>query len=832
MKTVQADAYLRPVIPLLVCLILGIVAGVKLPGHEIPAGLILFACMALLVWGVRRQRDARILPLFLFLGLGYLSIQPWIHPRFPADHVVRFIGGRQWQVTGIVYGPPVSNRHYLNFVVAVQGLADETGRRSASGKVRVSYDGEAPEMATGDAVTFSARLLPIRNFNNPGGFDYRRFLAFQGVFARGYIVKGSLRVAPRPEGNPIPRLIDRTRQRLLAFIKATASPGTGDILGALVVGNLSPIPPMERETFNRAGVGHLLAISGLHIGMVALFFGFLFTRLYRRVNFLLWRGWVRRAAVLSSFVPVMMYGALSGMPPATQRSVIMAALFLTALIIGRRQDGVNVLAVAALLILLFHPPVLYSISFQLSFAAVGTIVYGLSKTGIGRAAGGRSRMRVQDRVSLFFTVSLLAIFGTLPLAMYHFNQISLIALLANCLAVPAIGCIVVPAALLAVLLYPVSLTPAGWCMAISANVLEQSLKCIRLLADLPFASIHTVTPNFVEILGYYLLGGAVLNLVGRLRNPDPMAGRRDLKRPVLQMALAALILLVDGGYWTCHRFRRKELQVTFLDVGAGNAALLELPGGHIMLIDGGGFADNEAFDVGRRIVAPFLWQQKIRTIDTLVLTHADCDHLNGLLYIVRHFTVKEIWYNGQAVFTDAYGHFREAVRLERIPMPAFRFIRKERQIHGVRMELLHPSAGFPAVSQNGSEVNNNSIVLRVGYGAIGILFPGDIMASAERELVESKGSRINSTIMLAPHHGSKTSSTQVFLETVHPEVVVVSCRARGRARLPHSKVAERYRRLGIRILATDLHGALTMVTDGKGYSIAPTVRDHATPLAR
>ncbi|MFZ5569924.1 MAG: DNA internalization-related competence protein ComEC/Rec2 [Thermodesulfobacteriota bacterium] len=819
MKTVQTDVYLRPVIPLLVAFMLGITAGVRMPGHEIPAGMMAAVCFGAVIACILRRRGTGTPPLLLFLALGYLSIQPWTHPEFPPDHVTHFIGGRQRRIFGTVHGAPIRGGRYLNVIVEARRLYCEKGWRPVRGKVRVTCPGEPPEMATGDFIAFDARLMSIRNFNNPGGFDYKRLLAFQGVFARAYAVAGHLEISRQQSGNPVSGIIDRARQQLMAFIRATVPKEQAPIVGALVVGNLSPVPPEDWDVFSRAGIGHILSISGLHVSIVGGFFFFLFSRLLGRVDWLLWRGWGKKASLALAFVPVMIYGTLAGMSPATQRSVIMAAVFLAALIIGRRQDGLNVLAIAALLILVAHPPLLYSVSFQLSFAAVGAIVYGLMKTGWPRIAGGGFWMQAGKRVGLFFLISLLAIVGTLPLGLYYFNQVSLIALLANCLAIPAIGWIVVPLSLTAMLLYPVSLAAAGWCLRISARVLEHCLNWIRLMADWPFAAVHTVTPNEAEILGFYLFFAAVLSLPGYRNHPGRTASGWNLTHPAIPLALAVLILAADCGYWIRQRFRHPDLKVTFLDVGAGNSALLEFPGSHTMLIDGGGFPDNAVFDVGQRIVAPFLWRQKIRTIDTLVLTHADSDHLNGLVYIVRHFAVKEIWTNGATPGTRTHDNFMEAVHEKAIFMPDFCDLQRERQIQGVRVEWLHPPRKMASGNGNGGEINNNSIVLRICYGRVCLLFPGDIMASAEGDLLGKKETRLNSSILLAPHHGSKTSSTRRFLEAVRPELVVVSSRARGGARLPHPEVADRYRQMGLRILGTDGHGAVTIRTDGTGYAI-------------
>jgi competence protein ComEC len=471
-----------------------------------------------------------------------------------------------------------------------------------------------------------------------------------------------------------------------------------------------------RGWFNRAGVGHVLAISGLHIGIVATVAFFFFHKLLRRVRPLLWRAWTRKGAAILSLVPVCIYGLVSGMSPSTQRAVIMVGAFLMTFLFERERDTLNTLALAALIILICFPPALFSISFQLSFAAVLSILYGLSctqktasidaqnaKSGIARSdvkisdqvqgqGAGRSRKRsIHGYVSIYWRratqplglrwgfettfnqlrrklvgfflvsllaicgtllVSLLAICGTLPLVMFYFNQISLIGLLANFVVVPLVGFVVIPCGLLTLFIYPVSSQIAYGCVKICLFVLDYVLLAINYFADLPFAAVKTITPSLFEMVCYYVLGWAVLNGLNTRKAPAgyrnlPNAradhvparhwylkphGRFGLKRLFSRVASApklltagsaakrgaiiglvvVLALLVDAGYWFARRHLNGDLRVTYIDVGQGNSALLELPGGHTALIDGGGFSDN--FCGAKRFEPLTRWCFRIPTV--------------------------------------------------------------------------------------------------------------------------------------------------------------------------------------------------------------------------
>jgi competence protein ComEC len=287
--------------------------------------------------------------------------------------------------------------------------------------------------------------------------------------------------------------------------------------------------------------------------------------------------------------------------------------------------------------------------------------------------------------------------------------------------------------------------------------------------------------------------------------------------------VVVLALLVDAGYWYARRNFNGDLRVTYIDVGQGSSALLELPGGHTALIDGGGFSDNNTFDMGARVLAPFLWRKKIRTIDTLVLSHPNSDHLNGLIFIARHFNVKTIWTNNETRATQGYKRLQNIIAQEQIRMPDFQHMPRQQRINGVEFRFLYPPADFLTrkASQKWRSLNNNSLVVKVSYGNISFLFAGDIMAKAEQELVGLAAADLGCDVLLVPHHGSRTSSSPPFLSSVQPDVAVFSAGWKNRFRLPHPAVLAAYEKIGCRIFRTDQNGAIMVKTDGNRLTVEP-----------
>jgi competence protein ComEC len=613
----------------------------------------------------------------------------------------------------------------------------------------------------------------------------------------------------------------------------------------------------------RTGTSHILAISGLHITIVASIAFALFRWLLGWMPIALRQAWTHKGAALLTLAPITLYALIAGFSPSTQRSLIMVAAFLLAFLAEREPDLLNTLALAALVILCAQPAALFSVSFQLSFAAVWSIVWVFERVPMRRAAApsdidGRVVL-IRRRLLTFFGVSLAATWGTLPLGMFYFNNVSFVGLLANCIAIPLMGYLAVAMGLMGTLLAALSTPAAVACYQIGGFILSQSMAVMEWMAKWPYAAVRTVSPSILEIILFYLASWAAFHLftgrgctrssssarvnAGPACGPsaEPAAPSRlgCLRFPMIRSlgrgrnpVWAVLILSLtaaglDAGYWVYQRFWRQDLRVTMIDVGQGSAVLLELPGGATALVDGGGFADSAAFDVGGRVVAPLLWHRKIATIDTLILTHPNSDHANGLVFIAENFHVRTLWTNGESRPIKGYEALMQTAARRGIASPRFAEIPRESLAGGVRVEVMYPPVDFLDLRRRDPwrrDENNNSLVARVSLGEVSVLIPGDIMRPAEKELVALAGNRLKSTVLIAPHHGSRSSSSEEFIRAVSPRAVLISCAGRAGSGIPHPQVLDRYESLSEGVYRTDRHGAVQFTTDGHEVTITPFLK--------
>lgn len=802
----------RPLLPMTVAIIIGIAGGVGFPGHfgrVLAAFLIMLPFLGLHVF---RQRWAIVMPLLVCACGGYISIQVWMAPNLPNNHILNYADKGYWRIYGVVSQSPKIQRGRWQFELSAQRVVNKHNTHSVSGRVWVTGRGDWPGAKIGDSVIFRGRLKTIRNFSNPGGFDYKRYMALKGIHVRVYASANSFKVeSVAPTGGLIQRVVE-LRKKLTLRLDAVLSkykPQTVGLVKALILGDRSGISSTLRVDFNRAGVGHVMAISGLHVGMVATlsFAAARWTMAW--IPLLLKLAWVRKTASAISLVPVLGYGILAGLSPSTQRAMLMVTICLLGIWVGRRHDWLNTLALAALVILLIYPPALLSISFQLSFAAVLALILGTrfipSAVNFSDASMWK---RMGHRIRTFLWISTLAILGTLPLVLHYFNQISLIGLATNLAVVPLVGIVVVPAGLLGTL-GELAGGELGWLFwHVAAWGAQSMLWVVHHASSWSWAAVQCVTPNGFEIGLYYFFGAIIL------------FWKKWLHRTVV---LAVMITLAgaDIGYWIYQRYGRGGVRVTAIDVGQAGANLLELPGGYTVLVDGGGFSDNAIFDVGAAVIAPLLWQKKIKTIDLVVLSHANSDHLNGLLYILEYFDVGEVWSNQEPAATKGYARWSRLLADRNILHMDFAQLPRRVVRNGAMIEILAPPDDYLLRTQDlWRDLNNNSLVLRVRYGEISFLFSGDIEQPGEADLLSRIGRNgLHSTVLLVPHHGSRNSSTMAFLKAVNPKEAIISAGWQNRFNFPHEEVLKRLERAGCRIWCTAQTGALEISTDGTSYKI-------------
>ena len=634
-----------------------------------------------------------------------------------------------------------------------------------TGRLRLSWrdDGERDqnsptadsELRVGDRWGFAVRLKRPHGLLNPGGFDYERWL-----YAKGIVATGAIRARPPPqrlaEAERYP--LDRYRQRIVDRFQQLlpGNPYTG-ILAALAVGDESGITPWQWELLNRVGIGHLMSISGSHIGLVA---GIVFG--------LVWLGWSRspklalcwpatRAAALATILGAGGYTLLSGLSVPAQRAFLMAAVAMGALLLQRPAAPSRVLALALLAVLIVDPGAPLMAGFWLSFGAVAAILYSVS----GRWREGRL---LGQTIGLQLNITL----AMLPPTLVFFQQFPLLSPLANLIAIPWVDCTVLPLSLLAALAEPLGTTVQTAVLDLAALTLDGLWRIMVWLDRWPGMVLYRPAPP-LWTLGFALPGMALLLA------PRGLPGRWLGLPLCLPLLWPPTVGPEPGGFW-----------FTFLDTGSGPAAVVQTQ--HHVLVYDTGPKLGATLDAGRAVIVPFLRRQGATQVDMLIVSHADGQHTGGVRSL-RELTPVTRILTSTPELTPIDG--AEACRAG-----------QAWDWDGVRFQMLHPP-------ESGFSSDNASCVLRIEGAAGRALLPGDIESGAETALAATYGADLAAEILVAPHHGHRNLSTPPFLNAVQPRYILFAAGYRNRFGYPRPDTVARYQATGATLLDPADEGALT-----------------------
>jgi competence protein ComEC len=788
-----------------ITLMAGILAGNIFPDDKtftLPAILCLsvFLCLFLCF----NKKFAFLILLGLVFCCGYLSIQIKLTPCLPSHHISNYLDSKKTKIIGRVVS---FKRHYkkkYTLTVLVQAIeTKDNAQKSVTGKIKLSvYGSSKKNLEFGDMILFKSAIKPIRNFMNPGAFDYKRFLKLKGIYGTAYTDQKKIKILNQMGQIgfflQLIRKIENLRTTYYEFVSNhNKDSKAAKIFTSLITGKKEVIPLDMRDLFSKAGISHLLAISGLHLSIVSLLFFSLFYRILSFSPRLTISGKSKKIAGVLSIFPLVGYAIFSGFSPSTQRALIMIIVIVFSFISEREKDIVSSLSIAGIIILSWDSASLFSISFQLSFMAIVFIFGGcllLKKYSL------MIKKNIMTKMGLMGYVTFFAGLGTFPLTAHYFNIVSTIALVSNFIFIPVIGFIVLPLGLVSFVCSFYFPFFALFIIDVCTWILLVSIQISNFLVSIPFAWSRLTGLQWNEIVAIYLV--FILIFLG-------LKGHKKSLLPLFAMTL----LLVIFNFSTFFLQKTSNLKITILDVGQGSSALIQTAEGKNILVDGGGFFDASSFDTGRFIIAPFLWQKKIQTLDHVILTHPESDHLNGLIYILDNFDVGTFIKNEDQNNSEPYAILMKICKEKNIRI--WNPLTHTGQLNLGTTKLIF----YDSFKDNFSaDFNNNSLVFKVVHNKFSMLFTGDILRHREKNLSATTNINLYSNVLLSPHHGSLTSSTELFLDKVQPKTIVISCGWHNSYGFPHPGILKRYKKLGVQIFRTDEDGAIFITSDGKNYT--------------
>jgi len=729
------------------------------------------------------------------------------------------------QVRGTVATAPQVDGDRVRFVLLVQALSWRGETAAVQEKVQVTLRlVKEPEVVAvsrwrpGDVLTMPLTLTMPDGARNPGAFDYRRYLHEQRIHWLG---EGRGLAAIKWERKDSWQgLVHDGRQRLARVLDELYDGPTADFLKGLLLGQREAVPPPLEEAFSSLGIAHILAISGGHVAIVAALAFFVFQLI----------GVTRERAIVWLLLLLPAYAVMTGMQVPVIRAVIMAAMALWALLRKRQAEHVQALFLTAGLMALWNPYWLFQASFQLSFL----ITFGLILWTDRLSQAMQQWLTVQKWPLLrrwwpplmaLLSLTVVAQLVSFPLIIAYFHEYSLLSTVANLTLVTALSFIVLPLGYATLLLGAVHPGAAYALAQLNQHGCDWLLSAASRMAEWRWFVTTWPTPSLIWMVVYYGLWAWWVAFLPPRSSLPPVGERHGrtwtIRWPLfeaaglrLRKAAPALLMLLLAAWvaigYLPHAVWERGARVTFLDVGQGDAIVVETPR-EVWLIDGGGRLlwereawrqREDAFDVGEDVVLPYLLHRGIRKIDGLVLTHGDADHVQGLVAIARRLPVGMALVNG-GPSTPVQEEVLAALRERGVPVyRAVAGLRWSTE-KSIQWEVLHPPAG-PVINDN-----RHSVVLRLAVYGRELLFTGDLDVQGEMELVAAGRVRPADVLKVA-HHGSDTSTSEVWLSAVRPALAVISVGKNNIYGHPAKPVLERLDTAGVVVLRTDRDGAVTL----------------------
>lgn len=673
-------------------------------------------------------------------------------------------------VSGIVSGEPRSGSRSDEFELEVKTVGHGRARRQVKERAIVTVSGGHGSIHQGQQALFFAQPNLI---DLPKNRDYQSYLQRRGVYARFTLLADELKIKNNSSfGN-------RFRHHLRQLITTALPQPLSGLESAILFGDTTDIDRDTKDNFQRAGIYHLFAVSGLNLTLTVAFIFFV-------VRWLAPPPFIRLAL---GFVAVLFYLWLVGYSASVSRAAIMVIVLLLYWYLARRMELINAISLAALILLIMNPYQLYDVAFQLSFGAVIGIVF------LAPVITGAFKPEIK-RVVMPAAVALGAQLAVEPILAFYFNQLSVISVIANIALVPPVGAITGIGFLATALAFV-----SGPLALILFKATKPMLLYLQLgaafFARLPGASMALPRPSATTIILYFLLLYMAAYFLSRLK--------RSAGFGVFTISLLAVVVV---GIWSQvpAALSPPKLEVAFLDVGQGDAVLIKDPQNHVILLDGG---------VNYQLLKKKLDLRAVRKIDLMILSHAHADHVSGLVGVLEDYPVGQVLDPGFPHPSPIYKDFLKVIKRKKIEYK----LGREGQLYRwgrVKLRIFRPPNDF--IEGSNSDVNNSSIVARLTYGNFHLFLPGDMEREAITQLLEEHKD-ISADVLKVAHHGSYTGTTVKLLRAIKPREAVISVGKYNLYGHPHRQALKRLRTAGVRVWRTDVSGDIELRSDGSTYNI-------------
>ena len=637
--------------------------------------------------------------------------------------------------------------------------------------INIKMSQDIPSIKYGDSLYIEGEFKQPEEARNYKGYNYKQYLKTKKII--GTVELEKVKILKSSDGS----FIHNIQKYIRDTINGTLTDEEGNLLLAILLGDKDKLSEDIQESFNTSNLSHMLAVSGAHVSYIIL-----------GLTYVLQNSIIgKKNGKIVCIIFLLAFMAITNFTPSVTRACIMAILTLFSSIIYRKSDVYTNISVAALITLIFNPYGLLDLGFQLSYGGtIGIIIF------IKRIQEKKSNSKVINYIKQMALVSIYANIIIIPIMMYHFNTVSFTFIISNIMASPILGIIVITGFLF--IIASITVKPLTRLIAIFIKpILSILIKISQICSKLPFSNILVVTPYMFNVISYYAI---ILYCI---------KSKKNNKCKIIICLLIVLILI----NFIIYIFPQK-LRIFFIDVGQGDSTLIITPDKKTVLIDGGG---SDSFDVGEKVLLPYLLDRRILKIDYVLISHFDTDHATGVAQILGKIDVSSIILTRQLEENDIYRHILSIAKEKKIKLI---YVKEGDvlKIGGIKISIIHPENKLMI----NNPMNNNSIVCKVEYNSFSMLLTGDIEMEAE-ELILRKNINLKADVLKVAHHGSKTSTTGEFLKAINPKVALIGVGKNNNFGHPSNEVIQRLKENGTRIYRTDENGEISITVNKKGRII-------------
>lgn len=636
--------------------------------------------------------------------------------------------------------------------------------------INIKMSQNIPSIKYGDSLYIEGEFKQPEEARNYKGYNYKQYLKTKKII--GTVELEKAKILKSSNGS----FIHNIQKYIKDTINGTLTDEEGNLLLAILLGDKDKLSEDIQESFKTSNLSHMLAVSGAHVSYIIL-----------GLTYVLQNSIIgKKNGKIVCIIFLLVFMAITNFTPSVTRACIMAILTLFSGIIYRKSDVYTNISVATLITLIFNPYSLLDLGFQLSYGGtIGIIIF------IKRIQEKKSNSKVINYIKQMALVSVYANIIIIPIMMYHFNTVSLTFIISNIMASPILGIIVITGFLF--IIASITVKPLTRLIAIFIKpILSILIKISQICSKLPFSSILVVTPYIFNVISYYAI---ILYCI---------KSKKNNKCKIIICLLIVLILI----NFIIYIFPQK-LRIFFIDVGQGDSTLIITPDKKTVLIDGGG---SDSFDVGEKVLLPYLLDRRILKIDYVLISHFDTDHCGGILTIMEKVKVKNIIISEQAEHSENYERFKKLMINKKIRLIEVKKGDKIKIGGYSEFKILFPPSRL--LSEN--PLNNNSIVAQFNYNNFKMLFTGDIEKLAEQQILKTEKAEIRADILKVAHHGSKTSSIPEFIKAVRPKIALIGVGKNNTFGHPNQQTIKNLENIKCRIYRTDLQGEIIIKIDQKG----------------